>query len=67
MPNGAGNGRSVALVAEGLELRFGGVAALADVSFAIPDGTIFAVIGPNGAGASLLNVVSGLYRPHRGR
>lgn len=44
-----------------LSLRFGGVRALSDVSFAVASGTIHAVIGPNGAGkSSLLNCVSGL-------
>ncbi|WP_318245064.1 ABC transporter ATP-binding protein [Brevibacterium gallinarum] len=50
-----------------LSLRFGGVRALSDVSFAVTSGTIHAVIGPNGAGkSSLLNCVSGLYKPTEG-
>jgi branched-chain amino acid transport system ATP-binding protein len=49
-------------------LRFGGVTALKDVSFAVESGSIHAIIGPNGAGkTSLLNAVSGVYRPQRGR
>jgi branched-chain amino acid transport system ATP-binding protein len=56
------------LSATGLHLRFGGVAALADVSLSVEAGTIHAIIGPNGAGkTSLLNCVSGVYRPQRGR
>jgi branched-chain amino acid transport system ATP-binding protein len=56
------------LSATGLHLRFGGVAALADVSLSVEPGTIHAIIGPNGAGkTSLLNCVSGVYRPQRGR
>jgi len=48
-------------------LRFRGVAALSDVSFAVEPGTIHAIIGPNGAGkTSMLNCVSGVYRPQRG-
>ena len=51
----------------GVILHFRGVAALSDVSFAVEPGTIHAVIGPNGAGkTSLLNCVSGVYRPQRG-
>jgi len=53
---------------EDLHLRFAGVVALAGVSLDVTQGEIFAVVGPNGAGkTSLLNTVSGLYRPSRGR
>jgi branched-chain amino acid transport system ATP-binding protein len=48
-------------------LHFRGVTALADVSFAVEQGSIHAIIGPNGAGkTSMLNCVSGVYRPQRG-
>ncbi|MDH2380850.1 ABC transporter ATP-binding protein [Bradyrhizobium sp. CER78] len=51
-----------------IALTFGGVAALRDIDLAVAPGEIRAVIGPNGAGkSSLLNVVSGLYRPDRGQ
>jgi branched-chain amino acid transport system ATP-binding protein len=57
-----------ALSVEGLFLSFGGVQALADVSFSVRKGSITGVIGPNGAGkTSLLNCVAGFYRPQRGR
>jgi branched-chain amino acid transport system ATP-binding protein len=50
-----------------VSLRFGGVKALDGVSFAVRQGDVHAVIGPNGAGkSSLLNCVSGLYRPQSG-
>lgn len=50
-----------------LQLRFGGVSALADVSFHVKEGEILAVIGPNGAGkTSLLNCINGFYRPQQG-
>lgn len=50
-----------------VELRFGGVVSLKDVSFSVAQGDIHAVIGPNGAGkSSLLNCISGLYRPQHG-
>jgi len=56
------------LEVEGISLRFGGVRALHDVGLTVKQGAIHAVIGPNGAGkSSLLNCVSGLYRPRRGR
>jgi branched-chain amino acid transport system ATP-binding protein len=48
-------------------LRFGGVQALQGVSLDVRQGEIHAVIGPNGAGkTSLLNCISGLYRPQQG-
>ncbi len=55
------------LAVEGASLAFGGVAALADVSFEIPARGIRAVIGPNGAGkTTLLNALSGFYAPDTG-
>ena len=57
----------VCLAIRGLELRFGGVTALAQVSLEARRGEIVAIIGPNGAGkTSLLNCVCGLYRPGDG-
>lgn len=51
-----------------VSLSFGGVHALRQVSFDIFPHTIQAIIGPNGAGkTSLLNCISGLYRPQQGR
>lgn len=58
----------VALEVDRVSLRFGGIQALDDVSFTVRQGDIHAVIGPNGAGkSSLLNCVSGLYRPQQGQ
>ena len=57
----------VLLAVEGIELRFGGVTALADVSFDVRRGEIRAIIGPNGAGkSSMLNVINGFYQPQGG-
>jgi branched-chain amino acid transport system ATP-binding protein len=56
-----------ALAVESVTVRFSGVTALDDVSFAVGPRSIHAVIGPNGAGKStLFNVVSGAYRPASG-
>ena len=65
----AGSGSSPPqLEVRNVTLRFGGVTALDDVSFAVESGSIHAIIGPNGAGkTSMLNAVSGVYRPQRGR
>ncbi len=56
------------LTAEHLSRRFGGVAALRDVSFAVAAGEVVALIGPNGAGKSTcFNLISGQLRPSAGR
>lgn len=48
-------------------LRFGGIAALTDVSFDVRPGELFAIIGPNGAGkTSVFNCLNGVYRPQEG-
>jgi branched-chain amino acid transport system ATP-binding protein len=55
------------LDATGVSLAFGGVQALKAVDLVVQQGSIHAVIGPNGAGkTSLLNCISGLYRPQEG-
>ena len=64
----AGKAAEAILRVEGIHLNFGGVKAIADVGFAVNRGEISSIIGPNGAGkSSMLNVISGFYRPSRGR
>ncbi len=49
-------------------MRFGGVQALAGISYLVQPGRVQSVIGPNGAGkTTLFNVITGVYRPTEGR
>ena len=60
--------RKEILRVENVSLAFGGVMALTDVSFEVYEREIFSIIGPNGAGkSSMFNVISGFYKPTRGR
>jgi branched-chain amino acid transport system ATP-binding protein len=55
------------LEVQGVSLAFGGVKALADVSFDVRSHEVRAIIGPNGAGkSSMLNVINGVYHPQKG-
>ena len=56
------------LVAHGLRKNYGGVQAVADMSFAVAAAEIVALIGPNGAGKSTcFNLLNGQVRPDAGR
>jgi branched-chain amino acid transport system ATP-binding protein len=57
----------VVLAIDNISLAFGGVRALAEVSFDVRAHEIRAIIGPNGAGkSSMLNVINGVYHPQQG-
>ncbi|MEH3144183.1 MAG: ABC transporter ATP-binding protein [Methylobacterium frigidaeris] len=52
----------------GLSVAYGHVTALRDLSLAVPEGGIVALLGANGAGkTSLLKAVAGVVRPRSGR
>lgn len=62
------NATEMSLSAQGVTLRFGGVTALEEVSLHVGRDELVALIGPNGAGkSSMLNVISGFYKPRTGR
>ena len=51
----------------GVSKNFSGLRAVADVSFSVPAGAIFAVIGPNGAGkTTMFNLIAGMFAPNSG-
>ena len=55
------------LVLDGLVKRFGGLIAVGNVSFDVPDNSIVGLIGPNGAGkTTVFNCITGNYRPDEG-
>ena len=56
------------LVAENLRKEFGGLVAVNDVDFTIPEGSIISLIGPNGAGkTTFFNMLTGVYKPTAGQ
>ena len=67
----AGSGKDdapVLLKVEDINLSFGGIKALQGIDLSVRQGEVYSIIGPNGAGkTSLLNCISGRYRPQTGR
>ena len=62
------NGGGVVLDAQNVSKVFGGLVAVDDVSFTVPERGIVSLIGPNGAGkTTFFNCLTGLYRPTTGR
>ncbi len=57
----------ICLSANNLTMKFGGLVAIDNVSWALHQNEILGIIGPNGAGkTTIFNVVSGLYTPTSG-
>jgi len=51
-----------------LRKEFGGLVAVDDVDFIVPEGAIVSLIGPNGAGkTTFFNMLTGVYKPTAGR
>jgi len=60
--------QSAILETRGLTKQFGGLVAVSDVSFRVPERSIVSIIGPNGAGkTTFFNMLTGLYRPSLGQ
>jgi branched-chain amino acid transport system ATP-binding protein len=61
-------GGKILLATESVSKIFGGLVAVNDVSFEIPERSIVSIIGPNGAGkTTFFNMLTGLYKPSIGR
>jgi branched-chain amino acid transport system ATP-binding protein len=55
------------LVATGVRKEFGGLVAVNDVDFTVPEGLVVSLIGPNGAGkTTFFNMLTGVYKPTGG-
>jgi ABC-2 type transport system ATP-binding protein len=60
-------GRPAAIDLKNVIKRFGAVNAVNDVTFDIPDGSVFGLIGPNGAGkTTTFSMLAGYLRPTSG-
>jgi branched-chain amino acid transport system ATP-binding protein len=56
-----------AVIAQGVEVGYGGAPVLKGISFHVDRGEVVALVGPNGAGkTTLLRTISGLLRPSGG-
>jgi branched-chain amino acid transport system ATP-binding protein len=56
------------LEAAGITKQFGGLTAVSDVDFVVPERSIVSIIGPNGAGkTTFFNMLTGFYKPTFGK
>lgn len=62
-----GDGMMAVLELENLHKRFGDFTALEEVSFSVPEGSIFGLLGPNGAGkTTTIRLINRIYLPDGG-
>jgi branched-chain amino acid transport system ATP-binding protein len=65
--NALGDRGHPALDLGGVTKTFGGLRAVGDVTFTVPERSIFGLIGPNGAGkTTVFNLITGVYKPDMG-
>ena len=61
------NGTAI-LEATNVTKQFGGLTAVSDVTFVVPERSIVSIIGPNGAGkTTFFNMLTGFYKPTLGK
>jgi branched-chain amino acid transport system ATP-binding protein len=66
-PPVAQDGRPAVMRARGVTKRFGGLIAVNNIDFTIPERSIVSLIGPNGAGkTTFFNIIAGIYDPSAG-
>lgn len=59
---------TILLSLQGVSKHFGGLQALNNITFDLPEGQILGLIGPNGAGkTTLFNAINGVYPPEEGQ
>ena len=59
---------TIALDVQNVAKSFGGLVAISDMTFRVPEGAVVSLIGPNGAGkTTAFNIITGFLRPSAGR
>ena len=55
------------LTLNGISKYYGGICALNNVSFSVPEGSVFGILGPNGSGkTTMLGIVMDILKPSSG-